>query len=125
MHMRIIPSRTDPFGHVSGAWKYLANAAICLAGDGTGPCDENPFQVWLDANLISDAWNRVARKDRFEPRGMDGPVVRSLIFHNVKLPQRAVILALTCMGEKVAWAGYRPRITVPADDLHTAALYFQ
>ncbi len=99
---------------LSGGWKLncerwnIASLAMEQAKS-----NEDPFQVWLDANGISDALELRVRQDgdRFEPLGMDGHEVKmSDFFINVKLPQRARDRwPLLCMGEKVVWVpGYRP-----------------
>ena len=75
--------------------------------------NEDPFQVWLDADkLQGDLSLRIRRDgDRFEPLGMDGHSQKmSDFFTNVKLPQRArERWPLFCAGETIAWVpGYQP-----------------
>jgi tRNA(Ile)-lysidine synthase len=91
--------------------------------------NDDPFQVWLDANGISDALELRGRQDgdRFEPFGMNGHEMKiSDFFINVKLPQRARDRwPLLCMGEKVIWVpGYRPAHLFRLTDNTRQALYF-
>jgi tRNA(Ile)-lysidine synthase len=91
--------------------------------------NEDPFQVWLDAQGIDDALELRVRQDgdRFEPLGMDGHEMKiSDFFINVKLPQRARDRwPLLCMGEKVVWVpGYRPAHPFRLTDVTRQALYF-
>jgi len=91
--------------------------------------NEDPFQVWLDAKIISDALELRVRQegDRFEPLGMKGHMVKiSDFFINVKLPQRARDRwPLLCMGEKVVWVpGYRPAHSFRLTETPRQVLYF-
>jgi tRNA(Ile)-lysidine synthase len=91
--------------------------------------NEDPFQVWLDAQGIQDALELRVRQDgdRFEPLGMDGHEMKiSDFFINVKLPQRARDRwPLLCMGQKVVWVpGYRPAHPFRLTDATRQALYF-
>jgi tRNA(Ile)-lysidine synthase len=75
--------------------------------------NEDPFQVWLDADSLKGNLSLRVRKkgDRFEPLGMDGHSQKlSDLFTNVKLPQRArERWPLLCAGETIAWIpGYQP-----------------
>jgi tRNA(Ile)-lysidine synthase len=115
---------------LSGGWKLscerwnIASLAMEQARS-----NEDPFQVWLDANGISDALELRVRQDgdRFEPLGMDGHEMKiSDFFINVKLPQRARDRwPLLCMGEKVIWVpGYRPAHPFRLTSSTRQALYF-
>jgi len=115
---------------LSGGWKLncerwnIASLAMQQAKS-----NDDPFQVWLDANGISDALELRVRQegDRFEPLGMDGHAMKiSDFFINVKLPQRARDRwPLLCMGEKVVWVpGYRPAHPFRLTDSTKQALYF-
>ena len=91
--------------------------------------NDNPYQVWVDANGISDALELRARQDgdRFEPLGMEGHEMKiSDFFINNKLPQRARDrFPLLCMGEKVIWVpGYRPSHSFRLTEGTRQALYF-
>jgi tRNA(Ile)-lysidine synthase len=75
--------------------------------------NENPFQVWLDADELKGGLSLRLRRDgdRFEPLGMNGHSQKlSDFFTNVKLPQRArERWPLLCAGERIAWIpGYQP-----------------
>ena len=115
---------------LSGGWKLncerwnIASLAIEQA-----KANDDPFQVWLDANGISDALELRVRQegDRFEPLGMDGRAMKiSDFFINVKLPQRARDRwPLLCMGEKVVWVpGSRPAHPFRLTETTKQALYF-
>jgi len=115
---------------LSGGWKLncerwnIASLAMEQAKS-----NDDPFQVWLDSNGISDALELRVRQegDRFEPLGMDGRVVKiSDFFINVKLAQRARDRwPLLCMGEKVVWVpGYRPAHPFRLTESTRQALYF-
>ncbi|HAV78275.1 MAG TPA: tRNA lysidine(34) synthetase TilS [Anaerolineae bacterium] len=91
--------------------------------------NDDPFQVWLDANATSDALELRARHagDRFEPLGMGGHEMKiSDFFINAKLPQRARDRwPLLCMGDKVVWVpGHRPAHSFRLTDSTRQALYF-
>lgn len=115
---------------LSGGWKLNCERwdRASLAMD-QALSNEDPFQVWLDANGISDALELRVRQDgdRFEPLGMDGHAMKiSDFFINAKLPQRARDRwPLLCMGEKVVWVpGYRPAHSFRITDSTRQALYF-
>ena len=74
--------------------------------------NDDPFQVWLDANRLPENVEIRHRRagDRFEPIGMDGHSMKlSDFFINEKLPQRARnAWPLLCSGDTVIWVpGYR------------------
>jgi tRNA(Ile)-lysidine synthase len=75
--------------------------------------NEDPFQVWLDADKLQGDLSLRARRDgdRFEPLGMGGHTQKlSDLFTNEKLPQRARDRwPLLCAGEHIAWVpGIQP-----------------
>jgi tRNA(Ile)-lysidine synthase len=75
--------------------------------------NEDPFQVWLDAEALQGDLSLSIRHDgdRFEPLGMDGHTQKlSDFFTNVKLPQRVrERWPLLCAGRVIAWIpGYQP-----------------
>jgi tRNA(Ile)-lysidine synthase len=91
--------------------------------------NDDPFQVWVDANGIFDALELRVRQegDRFQPLGMDEHEMKlSDFFINVKLPHRARDRwPLLCMGDKVVWVpGYRPAHPFRLTDSTRQALYF-
>ncbi|MGE5642621.1 MAG: tRNA lysidine(34) synthetase TilS [Byssovorax cruenta] len=115
---------------LSGDWKLTCErwniASLALE---QAKSNDDPFQVWLDARVISDALELRVRKDgdRFEPLGMGGHEMKlSDFFINVKLPQRARDRwPLLCMGEKVIWVpGYRPAHSFRLTESTRQALYF-
>ena len=115
---------------LSGGWKLNCERwnMASLAMEQT-KANDDPFQVWIDANGISDALELRVRQDgdRFEPLGMDGHAMKiSDFFINVKLPQRARDRwPLLCMGERVVWVpGYRPAHPFRLTESTKQALYF-
>ena len=115
---------------LSGGWKLncerwnIASLAVEQAH-----INNDPFQVWLDAQGIQDALELRVRQDgdRFQPLGMDGHEMKiSDFFINVKLPHRArERWPLLCMGERVVWVpGYRPAHPYRLTDATHQALYF-
>lgn len=115
---------------LSGGWKLSCERwnIISLALE-QAKSNEDPFQVWLDAQEISEDLELRVRRDgdRFEPLGMDGHEMKlSDFFINVKLPQRARDRwPLLCMGEKVVWVpGYRPAHPFRLMESTRQALYF-
>ena len=125
-----IPLKIPGSVSLSGGWKLSCERwNIASLAMEQARANDNPFQVWLDANVISDALELRVRQegDRFEPLGMDGHVVKlSDFFINVKLPQRARDRwPLLCMGEKVVWVpGYRPAHPFRLTNSTRQALYF-
>jgi tRNA(Ile)-lysidine synthase len=125
-----IPLKVPGSIPLSGGWKLncerwnMASLAVEQAHT-----NRDPFQVWLDAKMISDALELRTRHDgdRFEPLGMDGHVMKiSDFFINVKLPQRARDRwPLLCMGSKVVWVpGYRPAHSYRLTENTKRAVYF-
>ena len=125
-----IPLKIPDFIKLSGGWKLSCERwNIASLAMEQARANDDPFQVWLDANGISDALELRVRQegDRFEPLGMDGHMMKiSDFFINVKLPQRARDRwPLLCMGEKVVWVpGYRPAHSFRLTDSTRQALYF-
>jgi tRNA(Ile)-lysidine synthase len=75
--------------------------------------NEDPFQVWLDAEKLTGGLHlRIRREgDKFQPLGLDGHTQKlSDLFTNVKLPQRARDRwPLLCAGDEILWVpGYQP-----------------
>jgi tRNA(Ile)-lysidine synthase len=125
-----IPLKLPNSVMLSGGWRLncerwnMASLAMEQARS-----NNDPFQVWLDAKVISDALELRARHDgdRFEPLGMDGHEMKiSDFFINVKLPHRARDRwPLLCMGSKVIWVpGYRPAHSFRLTESTRQALYF-
>jgi len=115
---------------LSGGWKLNCERwNIASLATEQARMNNDPFQVWVDAQGIYDALELRVRQDgdRFEPLGMDGHEMKiSDFFINVKLPQRARDRwPLLCMGEKVVWVpGYRPAHPFRLTDSTRQALYF-
>jgi len=115
---------------LSGGWKLNCERwNIASLATEQARRNEDPFQVWVDAQGIQDALELRVRQDgdRFEPLGMDGHEMKiSDFFINVKLPQRARDRwPILCMGEKVVWVpGYRPAHPFRLTDATRQALYF-
>jgi tRNA(Ile)-lysidine synthase len=125
-----IPLKMPDSIPLSGGWKLNCERwnMPTLAME-QAKANDDPFQVWLDANGISDALELRVRQDgdRFEPLGMDGHLMKiSDFFINVKLPQRARDRwPLLCMGERVVWVpGYRPAHPFRLTGSTKQALYF-
>ncbi len=75
--------------------------------------NQDPFQVWLDAEKFKGGLSLRIRRDgdRFEPLGLEGHSQKlSDFFTNNKLPQRArERWPLLCAGEEIAWVpGFQP-----------------
>jgi tRNA(Ile)-lysidine synthase len=91
--------------------------------------NENPFQVWLDAELLPANLELRPRKagDRFEPLGMEGHSQKlSDFLVNEKVPQRARDRwPMLCAGETVIWIpGYRPAHPFRLTSVSRKILYF-
>ena len=78
---------------LSGGWKLNCERwNIASLATEQAHMNDDPFQVWVDAQGIYEALELRVRQDgdRFEPLGMDGHEMKiSDFFINVKLPQRA------------------------------------
>jgi tRNA(Ile)-lysidine synthase len=115
---------------LSGGWKLNCERwNIASLATEQAHMNDDPFQVWVDAQGIYDALELRVRQDgdRFEPLGMNGHEMKiSDFFINVKLPQRARDRwPLLCIGEKVVWVpGYRPAHPFRLTDTTRQALYF-
>jgi tRNA(Ile)-lysidine synthase len=113
-----------------GGWRFTAEVwnLAALAREQMQN-NEDPFQVWLDAESITGGFSLRIRHegDRFEPLGMDGHTQKlSDFFTNVKLPQRArERYPLVCAGEEVAWIpGYHPAHQFRLTNASRRILYF-
>jgi tRNA(Ile)-lysidine synthase len=106
----VLPARVE----LPGDWLFTAEAwNIPALAREQMQNNEDPFQVWLDAETLKGQLSlRVRREgDRFEPLGMDGHTQKlSDFFTNEKLPLRArERWPLLCVDEKIAWVpGYQP-----------------
>jgi tRNA(Ile)-lysidine synthase len=115
---------------LSGGWRLNCERwNIASLATEQARMNDDPFQVWVDAQGIYDVLELRVRQDgdRFEPLGMDGHEMKiSDFFINVKLPQRARDRwPLLCIGEKVVWVpGYRPAHAFRLTDATRQALYF-
>lgn len=91
--------------------------------------NEDPFQVWLDADRLQGGLSLRIRRDgdRFEPLGMHGHTQKlSDFFTNVKLPQRArERWPLLCAGDAIAWIpGHQPAHPFRLTKASRRILYF-
>lgn len=91
--------------------------------------NEDPFQVWLDADELPDTFElRVRRQgDHFAPLGLEGHSQKlSDFFVNEKLPQRARDRwPLLCVGDEIVWVpGFRPAHRHRLKDTTQKVLYF-
>ena len=99
---------------ISGGWQLESEAQeITTLAWEQARQNEDPFQVWLDAERLTGTLELRSRQpgDRFRPLGMEGHSLKlSDFFVNVKLPCRARRnWPLLCMGEDIVWVpGYRP-----------------
>ena len=90
---------------------------------------DDPFQVTLDADLLTGALTLRSRNpgDSFSPLGMAGKSVKIKdFFINVKLLQRArVHYPLLCMDDEIVWVpGYRPAHHVRVTDVTRRVIRF-
>lgn len=115
---------------LSGGWRLNCERwNIASLAMEEAKANEDPFQVWLDAQELSGSLELRAREDgdRFEPLGMDGHEAKlSDFFINVKLPQRARDRwPLLCIGERVVWVpGYRLAHPFRLTESTRQAVYF-
>jgi tRNA(Ile)-lysidine synthase len=100
--------------NLSGGWKFLAEQwrLPALAWEQANR-NEDPFQVWLDAEGLPDPLELRVRRDGdvFEPLGMKGHSQKlSDFFTNEKLAVRArPRWPLLCAAERIVWVpGFRP-----------------
>lgn len=91
--------------------------------------NQDPFQVWLDAENIPKSLELRIRHqgDVFAPLGMGGHLQKlSDFFVNEKIPQRArEHWPLLCSGDEIIWVpGYRPAHPYRLTSSTKSALYF-
>lgn len=115
---------------LSGGWKFTGEKwnIPALAWEQM-QLNEDPFQVWLDAERLKENLCLRVRRDgdRFEPLGMGGHSQKlSDLFTNEKLPQRARDRwPLLCAGETIAWVpGYQPADPFRLTKASRQILYF-
>ncbi|MCZ2127046.1 MAG: tRNA lysidine(34) synthetase TilS [Anaerolineales bacterium] len=115
---------------LSGGWKMVCERwnyprlALKQAEE-----NEDPFQVWLDAeDLSGDFEVRIRRAgDVFSPLGMEGHSQKiSDFFINEKLPRRARDRwPLLCAGDEIIWApGFRPAHSRRLKETTRRVVYF-
>jgi tRNA(Ile)-lysidine synthase len=116
--------------NLSGGWKLLAEKwrLPALAWEQSSR-NEDPFQVWLDAEGLPDPLElRVRREgDAFEPMGMKGHSQKlSDFFTNQKLPTRArARWPLLCAAERIIWVpGFRPAESYKLQPSSRKIVYF-
>lgn len=99
---------------LAGGWKLnCENWRLPALAREQAASNNDPFQVWLDAEKLPAHLELRARRsgDRFEPLGMEGHSQKlSDFLVNEKVPQRArERWPLLCSSETVIWVpGYRP-----------------
>lgn len=115
---------------LAGGWKLICERwrLPALAVE-QAERNEDPFQVWLDAEALPEAFElRVRRQgDHFEPLGMAGHSQKlSDFFVNEKVPQRARDRwPLLCVGGEIIWVpGHRPAHTHRLKDSTRSVVYF-
>ena len=91
--------------------------------------NEDPFQVWLDAEGLPDPLELRVRRDGdvFEPLGLQGHSQKlSDFFTNEKLPVRArTRWPLLCAAERIIWVpGFRPAETFKLKQTSRRVVYF-
>jgi tRNA(Ile)-lysidine synthase len=115
---------------LAGGWKLSCERwRLPALAKGQAEENEDPFQVWLDADGLPESFIVRARRsgDQFAPLGMNGHSQKlSDFFVNEKLPQRArERWPLLCAGDEVVWVpGYRPAHRCRLKDDTRAVLYF-
>jgi len=99
---------------LAGGWKFNCELwpHVALAREQTHQ-NQDRFQVWLDAENLSDNLELRVRhpRDHFVPLGLDGHSQKlSDFFVNEKVPQRARgHWPLLCASDEIIWVpGYRP-----------------
>jgi len=99
---------------LAGGWKVSCEVwRLAALAKEQAERNEDPFQVWLDAEQLQGEFELRARRqgDHFSPLGMDDHSQKiSDFFVNEKVPQRARDhWPLLCAGEEIVWIpGYRP-----------------
>jgi tRNA(Ile)-lysidine synthase len=121
-----VPGQID----LSGGWKFSAEKwrLPALAWEQSSR-NEDPFQVWLDAEGLPDPLElRVRREgDIFEPLGMKGHSQKlSDFFTNEKLAVRArPRWPLLCAAERIVWVpGFRPAESFKLKQSSRKVIYF-
>jgi len=121
-----VPGQVD----LSGGWKFSAEQwrLPMLAWEQSSQ-NNDPFQVWLDAEGLPDPLELRVRRDgdTFEPLGMQGHSQKlSDFFTNEKLPVRARSRwPLLCAAERIVWVpGFRPAETFKLKQTSRRVVYF-
>ena len=116
--------------NLSGGWKFSAEQwrLPALAWE-QSTRNNDPFQVWLDAEGLPDPLELRVRRDGdlFEPLGMKGHSQKlSDFFTNEKLPPRARSRwPLLCAAERIVWVpGFRPAETFKLKQTSRRVVYF-
>jgi len=116
--------------NLSGGWKFSAEQwrLPALAWEQSSR-NEDPFQVWLDAEGLPDPLELRVRYDGdvFEPLGMKGHSQKlSDFFTNEKLPPRArARWPLLCAAERIIWVpGFRPAESFKLKQSSRKVIYF-
>ena len=121
-----VPGQVD----LSGGWKFSAEKwrLPALAWEQSSR-NEDPFQVWLDAEGLPDPLELRVRHegDIFEPLGMKGHSQKlSDFFTNEKLATRArTRWPLLCAAERIIWVpGFRPAESFKLKQSSRRIVYF-
>jgi tRNA(Ile)-lysidine synthase len=116
--------------NLSGGWKFSAEKwrLAALAWEQANR-NEDPFQVWLDAEGLPDPLELRVRRDGdvFEPLGMKGHSQKlSDFFTNEKLATRArPRWPLLCAAERIVWVpGFRPAESFKLQQSSRKVAYF-
>lgn len=115
---------------LAGGWKLTSELwNIPSLATEQAHANDDPYQAWLDAKLLSGALELRVRQegDRFEPLGMNGQRMKlSDFFINVKLAQRARDRwPLLCMNDTIVWVpGYRPAHSFRLTESTRQVVYF-
>jgi len=116
--------------NLSGGWKFSAEKwrLPALAWEQANR-NEDPFQVWLDAEGLPDPLELRVRRagDVFEPLGMKGHLQKlSDFFTNEKLASRArARWPLLCAAERIIWVpGLRPAESFKLKQSSRKVIYF-
>lgn len=122
----LIPSQVE----LAGGWKLnCEHWHIPTLVREQAERNEDPFQVWLDAENISASLELRVRHpgDSFMPLGLNGHSQKlSDFFVNEKVPQRArAHWPLLCAGNEIIWVpGYRPAHPYRLTSSTKSAIYF-
>ena len=115
---------------LAGGWKFSCERwGMPVLAREQAERNEDPFQVWLDAENLSKQLNLRIRHqgDYFVPFGLDGHTQKlSDFFVNAKMPQRARDnWPLLCAGEEIIWVpGHRPAHSYRLTETTKSVLYF-